>query len=338
MVRKYLEKTRQEFFEQKERISEQIKSCENKLKENDKFIELLENTSDPNYEAFTPRETTSNAFNRKKISELQEAQKAETESILKLQEQLGEINFKIDEITSVIRVMEQMDDFVPEEDIYDRKLAILRSVETERQRIARELHDFTTQNLTAIVHKTELCKKILDNDPVRCKLELFTIGKTLRNIIDDTREMIYDLRPMSFDDIGFDITVERTLDKFNSFHKVKCSYIVEGEPYQIDSVVQITLLRVIQEACNNALKHADASVLEVKLYYLGTKIILTITDDGKGFDIDKIPETSRDDNSGFGLSMMKERVYLLSGKIEIKSGLGNGCSIVVTIPKSKEDK
>lgn len=333
MVKGYLKKTKEEFIEQKTCILEQIKYTENKLKENDKFIELLENTSDPNYEAFSPREINSNVFNRKKIEELQIEQKTEGEHLLELKDQLGEINFKIDEITSVLKGLEQTENTIQGEDSYGMRLSLLRSVEAERQRIARELHDFTTQNLTAIVHKTELCKKILDEDPVRCKLELFTIEKTLREVIDDTRELIYDLRPMSFDDIGFDVTVERTLDKFQNSNHIQCNYSVEGDSYQIDSVVQITLLRVIQEACNNVLKHAEASKIDVRLSYQEDNIVLTVMDDGKGFDINYLPETSRDDNSGFGLSMMRERVYMLSGKIEIISSFGNGCSIIVTIPK-----
>ena len=60
------------------------------------------------------------------------------------------------------------------------RLALLKTVETERQRIARDLHDSTTQNLTALVHKSELCTKLLESDPIRCKLELYAIGETLR--------------------------------------------------------------------------------------------------------------------------------------------------------------
>ena len=92
----------------------------------------------------------------------------------------------------------------------------LETQENERQRISRELHDSTVQNLTAMVHMTELCSKLVDMDPIRCKLELNKMIKNLGEIIDDTRKMIYNLRPMSFDDIGLDITIERTLDKLGS--------------------------------------------------------------------------------------------------------------------------
>lgn len=337
MVKEYLENMKQEFIDRRGLINEQISSFENQLKENEKFIQILEDTTDPNYEVFSPREI--NSFNRKKIVELKEEQKTVWDHLTNLRDELGEVEYRIAEITSVIRVArEDISDSVEETDYYDTRIALLKTVEAERQRIARDLHDSTTQNLTALVHKTELCTKLLDTDPLRCKLELFSIGKSLRDIIEDMRGLIYDLRPMSFDDIGFEVTIERTLDKFSQSNNIQCSYYLEGEPYAIDSVVQITLLRVIQESCNNALKHAQATKIDVILCYQENRIILTIKDDGKGFDASTLPKNIRDDNSGFGLSMMKERVYLLSGKISIKSNPGDGCSIIVTIPKSKEDK
>lgn len=332
MVKEYLEKTKQELIENKISLMNEINDNENQLKENEKFIQILENANDPNYEAFSPRST--NTFNSKKIAELQDNQKEISENLSNLRDQLGELEFKIAEISSVFKVVKEndRDSSNNDEELYDTRLALLKTVEAERQRIARDLHDSTTQNLTALVHKTELCTKLLDKDPVRCNLELFTISKSLRSIIEDMRRLIYDLRPMSFDDIGFDVTVERTIEKFNRFNNINCNYHIEGEIYPIDSVVQITLLRVIQEACNNAVKHADASKLDVNLSYQNTCLMLTISDNGKGFDMNSIQNVSRDDNSGFGLSMMKERVYLLSGKISIESRPGNGCTIIVTIP------
>ena len=76
--------------------------------------------------------------------------------------------------------------------------------------------------------------------------------------------------------------------------------------------------------------------IDVTLKYEENEIILIVADDGKGFDVSTIPDTSREDNSGFGMAMMRERVYLLSGKLDVKSSPGNGCEITVTIPISKE--
>lgn len=336
MVKEYLEKIKNDFIEQSVCLKEEIQSCENKIKENIQFIKVLEDTNDPNYEAFTPREV--NGFNRKKIAELQEEQKVLTDKVTELRNELGEYDYKIAEITSVIKVANEDVTDTPDDIDEDMRMTLLQTVETERQRIARDLHDTTTQSLTSLVHKTELCTKLLETDPIRCKLELFSINKTLRDVIEETRRLIYDLRPMSFDDIGFDITVERALDKFKRLNNIKCNYHIKGELYSINSVIQLTLLRVIQEACSNAVKHASASRLDVTLAYEDNQIILSIEDDGKGFDVSTIPNSSRDDNSGFGMSMMKERVYLLSGTLDIESSLGNGCKIVVTVPVSKEGK
>ena len=90
-----------------------------------------------------------------------------------------------------------------------------------------------------MVHMAELCSKLVDMDPIRCKLELNKMIKNLREIIDDTRKMIYNLRPMSFDDIGLDITIERTLDKLEATGTKKIHFVVEGTPYQLKPIIGI---------------------------------------------------------------------------------------------------
>ena len=315
MVKDYLEKIRQEYIEHKVSLEEQISSYENKVKENTKFLQLLEKETNPGYEAFSPREF--NSFHKEKMEELRADQKRISNEIMCLRDQMQEYEFRIADITSVIKEETEIERKIHEAadiDSYDTRLALLRSVETERQRIARELHDSTTQNLTAIVHKTELCSKIIESDPVKCKLELFSIGQTLRKIIEDTRGLIYDLRPMSFDDIGFGVTVERALDRFQRFHRIECGYYTEGTSYPINSVVQITLLRVIQEACNNAVKHAQASYLEVKVSYLEKKIVLVIKDDGKGFNVkdfqsSALPTELQKQNNGDRNGVIRNNFY-----------------------------
>ena len=153
----------------------------------------------------------------------------------------------------------------------------------------------------------------------------------------DVNNMIYNLRPMSFDDIGFNITVERALDKLKNANNIRCNFKTEGDECNVDSIVSLTLLRVIQEACSNSIKHGHAKVINVTIVYELHSLTLTVEDDGDGFDVSAIPEVTRSDNSGFGLSMMKERVYLLSGKIKINSKPGEGCTIKVTVPINKED-
>lgn len=343
MVCAYLEKLYNEYLEEKISIDKTIANLQLQLKENIEFIKLLEDSTDITYESFSPRDINS----KSKLKELKEKQKEILQKIDEVKVKQDEVLHKIDELDNVIKMAksliikkEYIDSNVNDEyesDVY--RLKLLETQENERQRISRELHDSTVQNLTGIVHKTELCSKLIDIDPIRCRLELTMMSRTLRDIINDTRQMIYNLRPMSFDDIGLEVTIERALDKIKNDMSCNIGFIVEGEPYNIKPVVGITILRIIQEACNNAIKYAESNIIQVKLIYEEDAIIISIEDDGRGFDETDLDIFNRNDNSGFGLSMMKERVYLLSGEIEITSEKNIGTKIQVRVPiNNKEEK
>lgn len=336
MVCAYLEKLHCEYLEEKINIDKTILNLQVQLKENIEFIKLLEVSTDITYESFSPRDINSKIKLQSK--ELKEKQKEILQEIDEVKVKQDEVLHKIDELDNVIKMAKSLiiknkefnGNDECESDVY--RLKLLETQENERQRISRELHDSTVQNLTCIVHKTELCSKLIDIDPIRCRLELTMMSRTLRDIINDTRQMIYNLRPMSFDDIGLEITIERALDKIKSDMSCNIGFIVEGKPYNIKPVVGITILRIIQEACNNAIKYAESNIIQVKLIYKDDAIIISVEDDGRGFDETKLDIFNRNDNSGFGLSMMRERVYLLSGEIEITSGENIGTKIQVRVP------
>ncbi len=339
MVKEYLEKTRQRFVERKLELTQIENDYHMQLRENTEMIKLLEDSTDLNFESFSPRKK--NSYNKEKVVELHEQQKAIRNAIEEIKIELQNVSSEIEEIDRVIKAEQSNSSQYNVSPTMKRdpkyKRAILSTQEKERQRIARDLHDTTVQCLTSLIHKSELCMKLIDIDPIRCKLELSSTSKVLREVIDDTRKMIYDLRPMSFDDIGFSITVERFLDKLKAMSTVNYNLHISGQELDIDSTIELTLLRVIQEACSNSVKHGKAENVDVIVQYHSDMIELIITDDGIGFDVDSSPETVRENNSGFGLSMMKERVYLLSGEIAIISSEGNGCCTKVSIPIYKED-
>ena len=338
MVVEYLEQTKKQFIDKRESLLDEISSLEIKSKENIRMIQMLEDTNDDNFESFSPREVSS--YNKSKMVELSEEQKQIQQLLKDYRSEVLELNLKIDEVTSVIKVAQNENEICNEEISKSKKsnLSVLESVEKERQRIARDLHDSTVQNLTSLVHKSELCMKLIDLDPIRCKLELSSMGKILREVIEDMRKMIYDLRPMSFDDIGFGVTIERALDKCKAAYNIRYSFKIEGEEYQLPNMVSISLLRIIQESCSNAINHGNAKMIDIKLIYHEDSIELMVENDGDGFDVSTIDDLSRDDYSGFGLSMMKERIYLLSGDLSIQSKAGEkGCLLTVNLPIERED-
>lgn len=338
MVVEYLEQTKKQFIDKRESLLDEISSLEIKSKENIRMIQMLEDTNDDNFESFSPREVSS--YTKSKMVELSEEQKQIQQLLQDYRSEVLELNLKIDEVTSVIKVAQNENEICNEEISKSKKsnLYVLESIEKERQRIARDLHDSTVQNLTSLVHKSELCMKLIDLDPIRCKLELSSMGKILREVIEDMRKMIYDLRPMSFDDIGFGVTIERALDKCKAAYNIRYSFKIEGEEYQLPNMVSISLLRIIQESCSNAINHGNAKMIDIKLIYHEDSIELMVENDGDGFDVSTIDELSRDDYSGFGLSMMKERIFLLSGDLSIQSKAGEkGCLLTVNLPIERED-
>lgn len=332
MVKAYLEKTRNEFIQQKEEFTEKENQISMRIKEIIQFIHILEETKDPNLDAFTPRDV--NTKHKAKIDELKAEQKSLIEELGHIRETIAALAYKIYEINSVIKVADNDPEPISGNKNYG--ISILITQENERQRIARDLHDTTVQNLISLIHKTELCSKLCDIDVSRCKTELTSMNKFLRDVIEDMRKMIYDLRPITFDDAEFHVMVERLLDKMKQLYHFTCSYKISGKPFHIDNVIGITLLRVIQESCTNSMKHGKASIVSIDLNYYNEKnsIEIIISDNGVGFDSEQIDFSvvSREDNSGYGLSMMKERIDLLSGKLDINSKPGRGCKITVLIP------
>lgn len=337
MVINYLKNISSELLEEKLNLESKQNNINIKISENIKFLNRLREEDEQNYDAFSPRkQNVSLRENIRKLETEQNSLKQESES---LKQQIKDINAKMDELDEVIKITKKMqaeNETAVEYSLKGRdivKYKVLETQEKERQRIARDLHDSSVQSLTSMIHKIELCSKLVDVDPIRCKLELSTLSKMVKDIIEEMREIIYDLHPILFEDIGFDVTLERELSKIQEQGVVSISYTVEGEPYQLEPIMALTLLRAIQEACNNSVKHAEATMISVKMFYEENQIRVIVKDDGKGFIVSEQENDIRDDYSGFGLSTMKERINLLSGEMNISSKIGEGTKIIIEVPK-----
>lgn len=223
---------------------------------------------------------------------------------------------------------------IKEEETFNQNygMKILEQQESERQRIARDLHDSTVQNLTNLVHKTELCMRIMDMDPIRAKLELEIINNTIRYTINDMRNIIHNLRPMSFDDFGLEVTLSRVVNQIRNNTEIEIHLTISGEKVMIPAVKALTLVRVIQEACNNSIKYSDASNIYIDFIYSEDNIELSVEDDGIGFDMNGKKNEDNKSNSNLGISIMKERINLLSGEFGLNSEPGKGTKIKVIVP------
>lgn len=205
-------------------------------------------------------------------------------------------------------------------------LSVIRIQEEDRKRIAGELHDTSLQNLTHLIHKIELSSMYIDTDPIQAKLELSVINKGLKEIIDEIRGTIFDLRPMSFDDLGMKAALERLIATVNENGKFEIDYEIDDVSCET-KLVMVSIYRIVKEAFNNIVRHAEAKKIIFRFKNRDGKCIIEIEDDGKGFE-----ENHIDGKKHFGVSLMRERVELLNGKVTITSKENSGTKIYVEIP------
>lgn len=203
---------------------------------------------------------------------------------------------------------------------------IVEMLETERKRIVSELHDTSLQNIAHFVHMIELASLYIDKDPARAKMELNSVSKGLHNVIEDIRSTIFNLRPMTFDDLGLKASFERLLDFLNADRDYIMDVEIDDVSCETDDYFCITLYRVVQECLLNIKKHSQATRVLFHCKKTEQQYEILIQDNGKGFTMEDKA------NSHFGLALIHEGVVLLNGTIHISSEIGQGTTIDIKIP------
>jgi len=209
-----------------------------------------------------------------------------------------------------------------------QSLRLLMIQEQDRNRIAADLHDSTVQSMTALVHKVELIERFLDIDRTRAFLELSGMKDTIRSMIQEMREIIYDLRPMSLENLGLWMAVKELLGLVQERHNIQTQFIVDDAVlrYIPDELVEINLFRIIQEAVNNSVKHANATTISVSAEIRKECLSVEISDNGVG-----ICETDQSKDRSFGLHIMRERANIIHASFDICADRG-GTKIEIIIP------
>ncbi|MBW1676325.1 MAG: response regulator [Deltaproteobacteria bacterium] len=209
---------------------------------------------------------------------------------------------------------------------------LLVAQESERQRISRELHDVLGQELSALKIGLDT---FIDNQaevPPGTRQRLAELSKTVRGTIMSVRDLAYNLRPPSLDQLGLGQTILQCCEEFSAKSEVKVDFFATGiDKSTLDFNTKINLYRLIQEGLNNVKKHADATEVTIRLVASFPDIILRIEDNGKGFDIQNRLASALDEKR-MGLRSMEERVALLGGKMRIESRAMQGTKILIEIP------
>lgn len=206
--------------------------------------------------------------------------------------------------------------------------AVWQVQEDERRRLARELHDGIGQTLAALKNQLEWMANSKNSNADRSRLG--DAVQLASQALDDTRELSRLLRPPVLDDLGLRAALSwlgRTVSKRFEFEvTIEFDAIDQRPAAEIETV----LFRIAQEALTNAAKHAGASRVALGLRTEGSDLVLTVTDDGSGFDPRSV--ATADDNTGVGLRGMNDRVELFEGRLEISSEPGSGTRIEARLP------
>ncbi len=328
-----------DFLKQSDELLKQKKELEYKKRKLELILEEQNKKRSPNISMFSPL-STEDVYESDVVSKKDEIKNLE-EQIHELEEQWKQMRQKLVSVEKMKKFTRDMESVVAYKDnkniseLTNYSVKLLETQELDRNRISRDLHDSTVQSLTSLIHKIEYCSKMIDKDPLCAKLELQSMIELNKAIINDMREIIYDLRPMALDNLGFIPTIESHCLHLQRNGRMEVSLTVSGKEQKLPSIVCVTLYRILQEACNNAVKHSDAKHLWVRVNYKEDSVQLSIEDNGKGFDTEK--KTSDNELYGFGLSTMKERAWLLNGTFSLFSEVGSGTKIYVNVPVSYID-
>jgi PAS domain S-box-containing protein len=211
-------------------------------------------------------------------------------------------------------------------------ISVQRAQEDERQRISRELHDDICQRLSGMKLNMEVLEDDFKTKDKRTFRTLRGFKKQFEQTITEVRRLSSNLRPTVLDDFGLTIALNLLGREFEKAHKISAR-VELGDPTlkHLDPQIEIALYRIAQESLTNIAKHANASHVTLRLGIDGPSVVLTVRDDGKGFDPKELPHSKRPGH-GLGLISMRERAELLGGTWEIHSAPNEGTTIQVTIP------
>lgn len=298
-----------EFQQELSEVDDRLQKNEQEMKVAEVYLASYVDSKSEDQKIFSPREDSSLAEEMDRVNALRDSCEEQNRMLREKKNQLRE---RINRLKVVL-------------DHKDFDFTVLDVQEKERQRIARDLHDTALQNLTHLIHKIELSSLYIDQDQTKAKLALAEVNQVLKETISEIRNTIFNLRPMTFDDLGMKAALERLLSEVNEHKRYVVKSSIDDVSCEKKSVL-VFLYRIVQESLNNIVKHADAKKIFFSCKYKNGWCIIDIKDDGKGFKENAAKEKH------FGLALMRERVNILQGKLNVKSRPGKGTEVHMEIP------
>lgn len=204
---------------------------------------------------------------------------------------------------------------------------MIQAQESERQRLSRQMHDGPAQALSNFILQTEIAMRLFDMDQAKARDELENLKISATNTFRKVRDFIFELRPMMLDDLGLAPTLKRYADAVKEQSGLDVRIVVTGSERRLQPYQEVMIFRAIQELLNNAYRHSQATMIKAQLDMGATEIKVSVEDDGKGFDVEKT-----DSEGGMGLKVIRDRVEMLGGNMDVDSVIGQGTRVSFYIP------
>jgi signal transduction histidine kinase len=216
----------------------------------------------------------------------------------------------------------------------DVQMRIVEAQESERSRLAQEVHDGPAQTLSNAIFQVEYIERVIETDLRAARTELRFLRDLLRRELGSVRTFISQLRPPVLDELGLDGAISDAIGRATALTGLAISAELTAPPDRLSGTQQTVVLRVLQEALQNVRKHGAASAVTVASAIDGGDWVLTVRDDGRGFDVGAVAARGR---RNFGLQFMRERAELISASFEVHSRPDGGTLVRLAIPVGAEE-
>jgi signal transduction histidine kinase len=195
----------------------------------------------------------------------------------------------------------------------------------ERARLAAEIHDTLAQGFTSILTLVQAAESELDGDRDKARRHLELAARAARENLGEARALVAGLAPSALGTGSLDEAIRRQLERLAEETPIKASYRVDGESVELPTMIEVVLLRAVQESLTNVRKHSGASEVSICLRVNGSTAVLRVADDGAGFD-------TAGPSDGFGLIAMRSRATQVGGSLSVHSG-ASGTTVELEVPR-----
>ncbi|GEM01728.1 two-component system, NarL family, sensor histidine kinase DegS [Halolactibacillus halophilus] len=262
---------------------------------------------------------------RKERDDIERRLRSIDDTIERAESLVGKVSIVLNYLTDDFKEITSLIEDAKEKQMFGLK--IIEAQEEERRRISREIHDGPAQMMANVLIRADIVDRTYrERSPEEALVEIKSMRKMVRESLYEVRRIIYNLRPMALDDLGIVPTIRKYLQTLSDYHDLVIHFHEQSNHERLEEKYEVAIFRLTQEAVQNAIKHAEASVIDVKLVVSKTRVNVSVKDDGKGFILYETKSQS------FGLIGMRERVDMLDGTLELTSNPGKGTHVFINIP------